>query len=80
MWEVDDNVYVSFLSSSITFHDEEEMFHLGIDFKTIYYNFYAGNKSPQCLGQYISFPSQKNGLVSVLFVIIVISVTLRRGV
>lgn len=78
MWEVDNlYVYAFFLSTSITFHDEEEILHLGIDLKTIYYKFYSGNKSLQCLGQYASFPSQNNTLVSLLFVII-ISVNLRR--
>ena len=77
-----DNIYVyaSCLSTSITFHDEKEMFHLRIDFKTVYYVFYSGNKSLQYLAQSTSFPSQKSGLVSLLFVIIVTSVTLRKGV
>jgi len=56
------------------------MFHLRIDFKTVYYVFYSGNKSLQYLAQSTSFPSQKSGLVSLLFVIIVTSVTLRKGV
>lgn len=59
-------------------HDEMEMFHIWIGFKTIDFKFYSGNKSLLCHGQYIYFPSQKN-VVNVI-ISITISITLRRWV
>lgn len=62
-----ENVYAFFLSTLITFLDENELVHIRTEFKTIYYNFYSDNKSLQSLGQYTSSP--KNVFVALLFVI-----------